>query len=466
MRFLKEYKEKNSYVYFVGNNGSDVTGSCTIVCWGSTKIAVDFGLVQTNTLIKDYLSNRNQIKKISSNSVDAIVLTHIHVDHCGGLLLDQRNGNRCPIYIPEGTKELLQIMLEDTAKILKQDAQKISHDRKRTCIPLSSVEYVPMIMERCIEVPFGKEIKIHEAPKARSFIFLEYFHAGHIVGSAQCVLKLKRGSVIKKVGFTGDIGGEEKSVSVHPRETLPRCNVIVGEATYSNPKRNFSKEKDRYFDNYIIKDCINSYNKILVPVFALQRTEDFLMNLAEIRTDVRVYLDSSLACRIIKAWPDKLEFLDKLNFHMIESWEDSVKLQNSNEHCIILASGGMMTSGRVLPHLKTIIEDENNSILFCGYSIENSLATKIKMGEQEIEIDGEKYKTKASVYVLVSFSTHCNYNQLTDYYVYQTDCDKLCLVHSNMEDKIEYAHYLEDMLSFVNRSTKVIPVETGMKVSF
>lgn len=447
------------YISFPGYNSKSVTGSCNIVFWEKKRIAIDMGLIQTNSLAGDYRQNRAQTKRIKPNKIDYVIITHLHADHTCGLLSAFHNGCKAKVYIPEGSISLLRIMLEDSVKIMEQDAVKLSHSKGYEISPLAELNDVFDVIDACIEVPFGVEYKIEEG------ISFQYYHAGHIIYSAQCLLTLQKGSIIKKIGFTGDIGGEDKSASVHKRENLPRCHILVGECTYSDPTRIHSLKKDRQFDKAMIRAVIETHQKILVPVFALQRTEDFLSVLSDMDVKIPIYLDSPLACEILRSWPERLYFMDKLNFHMIDSWEESKILQMLNEHCIILAPSGMLTAGRALSHLKSILPDRNNAVLFCGFSLDNTLATEIKNGKRWITVDKERLENNACINSLMSFSTHCNYNQLIDYYT-TVECDKLFLVHSEFSNKVKFANHLQKLMIKLGRSTKVIATNMETKQYF
>lgn len=461
---VKSSGTSKPYLHFIGGNASSVTGSCTIVRFDKVKLAVDMGLIQTNNLVADYRANRDQMKKIKPKTVHGVIITHLHADHCMALLIAVAIGMQAYIYIPQGSVPILKIMLADSVKIMAQDSLKLQNKHGIKAPPLATEADIDKVLSWIVEVPFGVPTDIVGGAK------LTYYHAGHIVHSAQAVLEIKQGYSIKRVGFTGDFNTEVKSVSVPPIEPLPRCNVVVGECTYSDPTRCYSMKKDRWYDEQVINAAIFQYNRVLMPCFSLQRTEDILDVLYRIRTtwvkigyQVPVYLDSPLACRIYKAWPELLEYEDKLNLRLIESWEESQIVQQSNERAIIVASSGMLNAGRALAHLKYILPDSRNAVLFSGYASLNTLAYEIKHGVKEIVVDGELIQNNAQIYCLNTFSSHANYNQLMQYYQ-QIDYDKLCLVHSEFSSKVEFAHTLQDMLVKQGKSSRVVAVNQDQKV--
>ena len=144
---------------------------------------------------------------------------------------------------------------------------------------------------------------------------------------------------------------------------------------------------------------------------------------------------------------------DKLK--IINDYPQSQGLQLSNEHCVIVSSSGMLTAGRALSHLKTLLPNPRNCVLFCGYSGDNTLATQIKHGEREIKLDGELIANKAQIYCLNTFSSHANYSQLSEYYK-GLSYDKLVLTHGRFEDKVKYANKLQEELTKEGKSSRVI----------
>lgn len=445
------------YLHFVGNNANNVTGSCTVLRFNDIKLCIDMGLIQTNNIVADYRANREQLKKIKPKTVHGVIITHLHADHAHGLLAAVAAGMQAYIYIPMGSTPILKIMLADCVKIMQQDSTKLQNKHGVKAPPLANENDIDKLLSWIVEVPFNKPTEIVGGAK------LTYYDAGHIVHSAQAVIEFKQGYITKRIGFTGDFNTEEKSKSVRPIQPLPRCDIIVGECTYSDPSRAYSYKKDRWYDNQLIKTAIEQYNRILVPVFAFQRAEDVLEALKNVGVDKPVYLDSPLAEKIYKKWPDALDYESTLGLKIISSWDESKALQESNSPAIILASSGMLTAGRAVCYLKYLLPHVNNCVLFCGYSSDNTMATEIKNGAKEIKVDGEMISNNAQIYCLNTFSSHANYHQLMQYYQ-QIEFTKLCLVHSDFENKIKFADVLQGKLSNQGKSSRVIAVNEDSKI--
>lgn len=450
---------KTPYLHFIGGNAVDVSGSCTILRFNNIKLAVDMGLIQTNNIVADYRANRDMMKRIKPKTIHGAVITHNHSDHFANLLPAVHMGMNAYIYVPQGSLPIMRIMLEDCVKIMESDSTKLQNKHGIKALPLATMEDVDKVMNWCVEVPFNQPYEIVGGT------VLTYYHAGHIINSAQAVIEIKQGYTTKRVGITGDICNEAKGKSVHPIQPLPRTDILISECTYSDPTRCYSMKKDRWYDEQMILTAINQYHRILIPTFAQQRLEDILEVLAKLGVTKRVYVDTPLGEKIYRSWPEPLDYEDKLNLKFVKSWEESQALQVSNESCVLVASSGMLTAGRAICHLKHLLPSPNNAVLFIGYSAENTTATEIKQGNKLIKVDGEIVPNRAQIYSLNSFSSHSNYNQLMKYLM-DLDYQKVCLVHSAYESKVAFANTLQNNLIAQGKSSRVVAVNADSKIYF
>lgn len=447
------------YLHFIGGNATDVTGSCTILRFNNIKLAVDMGLIQTNNIVADYRANRDMMKRIKPKTVHGVVVTHNHADHICGLLVAVHMGMNAYIYVPQGSLPIMRIMLEDCVKIMESDSTKLQNKHGIKAPSLATMEDIDKVMSWCIEVPFNQPFEIIGGAN------LIYYHAGHIINSAQAVIEIRQGYVVKRVGFTGDICNEVKGKSVTPLQPLPFVDLLVSECTYSDPTRCYSMKKDRWYDEQMILTAINQYHRILIPTFAQQRLEDILEVLSKLGITKRIYVDTPLGEKIYRAWPELLDYEDRLNLEFVQSWEESQTIQASNEPCIVVASSGMLSAGRAVCYLKHLLPSPNNAVLFVGYSAENTTATEIKQGNKTIKVDGEVVSNKAQIYSLNSFSSHSNYKQLIKYLT-ELKYNKVCLVHSAYETKVGFCNDLQDKLYSQCKSAKVICVNQDTKIYF
>ena len=454
------------YLHMIGNSSIDVTGSMHHLRFKKYSLLLDAGMIQGGDLVANYLANKDQLKKIKPREIDYIILSHIHIDHSGLIPALFAKGCNAHVYVPQGTIPFLKLLWEDSLKIHASDCQKIEAKHGRKASLYYSADDISKALMRCIEVDFNKPYKINDC------ISFTYYPAGHIINSAQVMIELKEGNITKRVGYTGDIGGDTSRPYIDDKQSLPFVDVLIGENTYNSPTRPNSI-KDRPKDEEKLLSIINEYNKILIPTFSLGRTQEILTVLYNLWDKnvldglISVYLDSPLASKINTIWPDSYKW-DKVshwdNLHIIDSWESSVALQESNAHCVIISASGFLQGGRIMNHLKTALPHSNNHLIFVGYAGDNNLASQIKSGQKEVMIDGTLVANNANITELRSFSSHASYEELIDYYTNQCRYNKIALVHGNYEDKVEFAHTLQDKLISQGKSARVICTQENQKI--
>ena len=450
---------KKPYIDFIGYSSHDVTGSCYKVRFKKYYVLLDCGGVQLNDPLSSYKANMSQLKSLKPTEIDYIITSHPqHYDHGGMICALYARGCQAHVYVPKGVKKYLKIMWEDSLKIMLSDCEKINRKHGMKASPLYDNQAIERALDRCIEVDYNVEYKIN---KDMSFC---YYPAGHIIHSAQIVLTLKENSIFKRIGFTGDIG-KTKRVYTEERENLPFVDILIGENTYNQPTRP-NKSKDRQKDIEKILTIVNQANKILIPTFSLGRTQEILTMLYELNIDIPIYLDSPLSQKISSVW-DSEYFQEKVlkmpNLHIIQSWVESQSLQFEDKHCIILAGSGFLTAGRSLAHLKTLLPNRNNHVIFCGYSGTNNLASQIKNGDKIVKVDGEDVENNANITCLYSFSSHASYEELMEYYT-NLRFNKIAIVHGDYEFKPDFCRALQESLYNKDNSAKVVCVNEGTKI--
>ena len=452
------------YVKFISGSATGVTGSAHLVRFKNYGILLDCGLEQGHDIMTDYQANKDFLHKIRVKDIQYIILSHCHVDHSGLIPALFAKGCQAHVYVPTGSIPLLRLLWADSLKIHQSDCLKLQKKHGRKFAPFFTEDDVDTALGRCIEIGFNEEIALNQDVK------FEYLSAGHIIYSAQIYLELHQGYQIYRVGYTGDIGGFTPRPFTAPRQSMPFCDLTIGECTYNTPTRPNSV-KDRPKDVEKIISVVNESHKILFPCFSLQRTQELLLNLYMLwemkdLPDIPVYLDSPLAIKICNMWPD-VELWDDVmnwkNLKFISEVTDSKALQMSNEHCIIVSASGFLNGGRVLSHLTTVLPNENNTIMFIGYAGENNLASKIKANEPVVEINGVLVENKAKIVELRSFSSHASYEELMDYYT-EIPYNKICLVHGEKNGKVEFAKTLKDKLASNGKSARVIAVNADTKI--
>lgn len=466
---MRNNKVKGIKIQFVGQSANNVTGSMYQIKFGEYTILLDCGLYQNNNIVEDYKINHEKIKEVNPRNIDYIFISHANIDHFGKLPYLYKNGCNAKIFVPKGNVEIMKIMMTDSAKIMESDAKKLSNKHNINAHPLYTNDDVDICMEYIEECEYNEEIYIKKS-NDWDFMF-KFISAHHIVNSSQIILTIKDGNLIKKIGYTGDIGSPNiPKHYVEPLQNLDFCDVVIGECTYANVKRNH-KLSDRFkdiekIDSIVNQVCIENKGKVLFPVFSLDRLENILTELYKLFGDkkdfkTKILVDTPLGIRIANLWKDIIS-VDKELWEKVCSWENivwvndyvtSLSYQKTKEPQIILASSGMMNAGRSVSWAKCLIPNSNNHICFCGYSGENTLAQKIKdyKGNNYITIEGDTIPNKCNITTLNSFSSHMCHSELIKYYT-ELRYNKIYLVHSNMSDRKLFA----DELSKKNKTSKVI----------
>ena len=470
-------------VSFLGENSEDVTGSCTLITIGDKKILLECGLYQScNSVMHDYKINSENFK-FKAKDIDFVFVGHCHIDHIGRIPLLYKRGFRGKVISPTGTKMLSEILLRDSAFIMSKDAEflnrkknsKVSSDKYYE--PIYCDSDVDICMENWLEYSFDSEIKLSDEIK------FKFISSGHIVNSAQIVLWLKHNGNIKKVLYTSDIGNKNSpKIFASPIQSIKNANLVIGECTYAQPDRNYTK-KDRRKDleklkSVIESTCVEKHKKVLIPVFANDRCQNIIMSLYEIFGSdkdfkIPIVVDSPMACRISELYkeiiPDKSkEDYEKAlawdNVKFVKEYEESSSYQKSSMPMVVLASSGFMTAGRSQSWAQSVIQDPECTIMFCGFAHPNSLAGKIKTGDKKtITISGKSFKNKCNVVILNSFSSHMQHDDLLDYYS-KINTPKIALVHGDFLEKCKFTTELQNKLFSVNKTGKVICVNRSTEI--
>lgn len=456
---------KRGYIEFCGQSATEVTGSSYLVRFLNYHVLIDYGMRQTSNDEADYIMNLKRHKSIKPKKLDAIILTHCHIDHSGLIPKLYAEGADCPIYIPHGSKGLLTLMWQDSVKIFAQEYEKYGR------VPLYTQDDIDMALSHVVECDLYENINIS------THISFMYINAQHIVCARQVMLNLKNSTNIQKIGFTGDISNYKYRYWLEDRDNLLPCDIIVGECTYSNSKR-IHKSRDRQTDLNKIDNAIayalEHKSKVILPTFSLNRLQDVLAMLYEHfdgKSPIKILVDSPLGKSICGIWSNLIDrdfnlwnnIREWKDIYMIEDFKDSVHFSKVQEPMLILAGGGMLSGGRARFWCKECLPNKDDYIIFTGYSTPESPAGQIKSGKiKELKLDGVNIKVKAKSASLNSLSSHCDYQELLDYYS-TLRYNKLYLVHGNQEDKVQFANDLRVKLAKQNKTCKVIATTNDTK---
>lgn len=472
------HKSKNKVrVRFVGNNSENVTGSCVLIETETKKILVECGLYQGDeSLLEQYKINSRKFN-FKIKDIDYLVLAHSHIDHVGLVPRLYKQGATCKIIAPIGLKKLFEIMTKDSAFIMNKDAEELTKKFNRTYEPIYTSEDVDVALTYWNEFEKNQVVEIDENIK------IKFINSAHIINSCQCELWVTNKNRTVKIGVTSDLGNISiNQYYVDKFTPIEKAQLLIGEATYAREIKNLTnkhRKKDlEKIESVIMQTCIENRGKVLIPVFALQRCQVLLTHLYDIfcnneKFTIPVIIDSPLALKINQIFLEELneeqkqkfqEVLNWKNLRLVKEFEETEELVSNDEPCVFLSCGGMLQAGRAVYTAGKLLPNSNNCIMFCGYSSEESIATKIKNKKQKtITIDGKSIPCRCQSVVLNSFSSHMQREQLLQYYS-DGNFDKIAIVHSNFNDKVAFCKELQEWLSKKNKTGKVICVNKSTEI--
>lgn len=457
-------------ISFIGNNAIDVTGSMTLIEYNNTKILLECGLIQTNKLHEDFKVNSKPFKDFKPKDIKYVFGMHNHGDHLFGIPKLIAGGFRGEIFVTNETRELMQPMLLNSARIIAKDALSLKRE------PFYYECDVYDMIERTIGYDFNKVMWLDDE------IGFQFLRNSHCTGAAQLELYIKRNNNIETILYTSDMGSiTTENHYVDNMELCKKARVVITETTYGNKpskgKNTRSKDIEK-IKTVIDKTCIEDSGKVLIPVFAFSRSMEILTNLYEIYGQdesfkVQIVCDSPLLYDMMKVQGSLLTGNDKELFDKVVNWENVQFVREHSSHkallgervpTVILSASGMLVRGRSLEHLKSIITKQNCTVLFCGYAGENTIARKIMDGQKNIRIDGKNYRCNCNIVKLTSFSSHISHEGLLEY-LPQIQCEKIALVHGNQVDKLLFKDVLEKELRSKDNTARVLAVQKGTVIT-
>lgn len=466
-------KKDKVTVKCIGMSSTEVTGSGYLVeCPTGEKIILDLGLYQSNKPFEDYKINKRKFD-FKPSDITAVIISHINCDHFCMLPKFVRDGGKCNFYLSEETVDFVKPMLEDSAKIMERDAFGFSKRYKKEYSPIYTIDDVEKSLQYFRGCSKNKEHYITEN------VWFKLIPAGHIFGSCQIELYIKLPSgVIKKIGYSGDLGNIIfEQPFVEDFKPITKCSMYIGECTYNDASRSCKKgqrEKDlQVIENVIRQTCVDKNGIVLIPTFALQRTETMIYTLYNIfkndkSFNIPVIVDSPLAVTLLDCFKNNLEgewsdifeeMMSWKNLKIIRTVEESMACVEDNSPKIVCSSSGMLTQGRSIMYLKKILPRSNCCILTCGYMAEGGIGWKIKNNPEQktITIDKVAYKNRCDIKCLDSFSSHMQYDQLMNYYINiaNNGCQTIWLVHGD-KGKIQFKEELDKRINKILKTTKIV----------
>ena len=414
-------------ITFLGATRS-VTGSMHILESNGKKILIDCGLFQGR---REESNQRNRNLPFEPGSIERVVLGHAHLDHSGNIPTLVKNGYSNTIYSTFATRDLCLVMFKDSANLQEKDAEYLNKRNEKKAFPTVTALYTVEEAERSLEL--FKGVGYNRFFYVTSNVRVTFFDAGHVLGSALSFFEVFENGKKIRLLYAVDLGRRNRPILKDPVQAKD-IDYLILESTYGNHLHDdFSTTSDKLAS--VINQTFQRGGKLLVPAFALERTQELIYLLYLLEKGGRipklpVYVDSPLAVNITEIFKLHPECFDKETKALLEKEEDpfglkrityitesedSKKLNNLQEPCMIIAGSGMCEGGRILHHLKNNIEDPKNTILVVGYMAENTLGRKIAEKYPKVRILGEEYSLKSEVVVLNSFSAHADRNELLQY---------------------------------------------------
>jgi metallo-beta-lactamase family protein len=403
----------------------NVTGSCYLLESQDTRVLIDCGMYQE----RKYQERNWQPFPFDPQSLDAVFLTHAHLDHCGLLPKLVRDGYRGKIYCTQATAEIAQIILLDAAHLQAEDAtfKRERHKKEGRRGPYPEMPLYTVEDAEAVEAHFSA-VEYLSCVGASSDIEGCYYEAGHVLGAAVININIKHDGKNHRLIFSGDIGEPRRPIINDPT-LFHEAEYIVVESTYGDRTH---EEHENVDIQKQLRDCINrtasAGGNIVVPSFALERSQEMLYHLNELFLrkkipPIQVFLDSPMAIRITEVFKRHAELFDKEmmqrlrqgnsffnfeNLKIVQSTEESKAINRMKESCIIVAGSGMLTGGRIKHHIVNNIGRPESTILFVGYQAQGTPGRILLDGAQEIRLLGQMHPVRAHIEKIDGFSAHAD----------------------------------------------------------
>ena len=431
---------------FFGAAG-EVTGSCFLLENEKTKILIDCGLFQCPKFC-DIRSH--DPFPFDPKSIDALFVTHAHVDHTGRIPKFVKEGFRGKIYSTHPTKDLAELMLKDSVSVMAKEAEREGGE-----VPYAE-EDISRVMSFWEGKNYHEKIKID--PPAGGFA-VTFYDAGHVLGSAMILVETGG----KKILFSGDLGNPTNPL-LNGFEKVSGAEVLVLESTYGDREHEGIEEKKLLLERAIEKSIVRG-GVLMIPAFSLEKTQELLWEISDMLRkkevpNVQIFLDSPLAIRATEVYQKYYSYLNKayvdkksfsfLNFpqvHVALTTDESKKINGAPSPKIIIAGSGMSTGGRILHHERRYLQDPKSTILFIGYQAPGSLGRRIQDGADEVALFGEKVPVRCSKETIYGYSAHPDYAALFEFVREKSDTlKKIYTTHGEPKSSLALVQKLRDYL--------------------
>ena len=428
-------------------HGADrgVTGSCHMLECSNRRILIDCGMFQGS----QELADENAVAfDFDPSTIDFVLLTHAHLDHCGRLPLLAKRGFRGEVIATSATRELARLVLLDAAHLQEEEARRRSyHGRRRgdnhAPAPLYTILDALNSLDR-----FGRTAEYGQPLQLASSLRATFFDAGHILGSASVLIEVGEGTNVRSILFSGDIGNAGQPL-LRPPAPPPRADVIVMETTYGD--RIHRPIGDSIEEFYLaVGSTLARGGNVVIPTFALDRAQEILYVLhqgvkhSQLPPALQVFLDSPMAISATEIFERHSESLNTAvshqfreggdplhlpNLHFTREAADSVAINRISGGAIIMAGSGMCTGGRILHHLRHNLWRKESAVIFVGFAAVGTIARQIIDGAKRVRLFGEDIPVRSTIHTINGFSAHADQRELLAWHSSIGGCERTFLVH-------------------------------------
>jgi len=411
----------------------EVTGSCHILRTGRHTLLLECGLVQGG---RQREARNREPFPFDVGAIDAVVLSHAHIDHCGRLPLLVRRGYGGPIYVQETTARFCAIMLEDSARLAEADAERENRRRERKDLPLVKPLYtateVARTLAQFVTEPYLEQREILPG------VAIRYVDAGHILGSASVETWLTQDGITRKLVFSGDLGQYGTPILKDPARNT-EADLVLMESTYGDRLHRDREATVRELAT-IIQDADHRRGNVLIPAFAVGRTQELLYLFGRHYQEWdlarwKICLDSPMAIRTSRIYWDTPEIQDPgglprlPNLLLAETAQDSQAINRLRSGVIVIAGSGMCEGGRIVHHLKHNLWRPECEVIIVGYQAAGTLGRRLVDGNTYVRIHGETVRVRARIHTLGGLSAHGDQDDLARWYGSFSPLPPVYLVH-------------------------------------
>lgn len=430
---------------------AEVTGSCHILHVGGRKVLLDCGLIQGSR--KDEERNRDPFP-FDASKIDAVVLSHAHLDHCGRLPLLVKRGFRGPIFAQDASCELVAILLADAAHLAERDAEYRSRKTGKKVKPLYTVAEGEHVMRQMQNRKYREEFQVVDGIKVR------FRDAGHILGSCSVEVWLSEGGAERKIVFSGDLGQYDTPILKDP-EPIDQADFVLMESTYGG-RRHRDREQTIAELGQILTSERSRRGNILIPAFSIGRSQEIMYQLGKHYEEwdlqrFQIFLDSPMAIEASKVYWENTHLYDEEasrlrtenggmpllpNLKLSRHPEESMAINRIRSGVIVIAGSGMCNGGRIIHHLKYNLDREETQVLITGYQANGSLGRRLVNGEKTVRIHGQTIPVNATVHTVGGLSAHGDQDDLARWYECMENRPPVYLVHGEAEAQEAFRNYL------------------------